>query len=213
VSECSKGKYPFNIKEEDYTICYEGFCGYGVCNHNNTTTNLKNITNLYDCTYQNNDNNFIVFGKYLQYKYQSKSNEVIRIKPLQDIIYINKINIFTFDLIENIANNSLRHLLSSHELNKNRRNKYLIQWNLLQKNNQQNINNEIKSNELFFVIEPNTFVNDSDNIIKLKISDKNGNVLHNAELYIKAKLMKNDNFDIMLSSLNGNENLFNIKLN
>ena len=217
VSECSKGKYPFNINEEDYKICYEGFCGYGIClpnsNNNKTTTNLKNITNLYDCTYQNNDNNYIVFGKYLQYKYQRKLNEIIKIKPLQDIIYINKINIFTFDLIENIANNSLRHLLSSHELNKNRRNKYLIQWNLLQKNNQQNINNEIKSNELFFVIEPNTFVNDSDNIIKLKISDKNGNVLHNAELYIKAKLMKNDNFDIMLSSLNGNENLFSIKLN
>ena len=216
VSECSMGKYPFNIKEEDYTVCYEGFCGHGVCspkgNINKTTTNLISITNLYDCTYQNNDNNYIVFGKYLQYKYQRKSNEIIKIKPLQNIIYINKKNIFTFELIENKANNSLRNLLSSHELNKNRRMKYLIQWNLLQSNKTLIKNTKIKSNELFFVIEPNTFVNDFDNIIKLKISDKNGNVLHNAELYIKAKLMKNDNFDIILSSLNENENLFSVKL-
>ena len=216
VSECSKGKYPFNIKEEDYTICYEGFCGYGVCssngNHNNTTTNLKNITNLYDCTYQNNDNNFIVFGKYLQYKYQNKLNEIIKIKPLQDIIYINKKNIFTFELIENKVNNSLRHLLNAHELNKNRRIKYLINWNLLQKNIGQNKNIETRSNELFFVIEPNTFIEGSDNIIQLTISDKDRKSLVNTQLYIKTKSMKNDIFDILISSLNEKENLFSVKL-
>ena len=216
VSECSKGKYPFNIKEEDYTICYEGFCGYGICspndNNNKTTTSSININNLYNCEYQNNENNFIVFGKYLQYKYLKKSNEGIKIKPLQDIIYINKKNIFTFELIGNKFNNSLPNLLNAHELNKNRRIKYLINWNLVQNNITQSKKKEIGSNELFFVVEPNTFIDDSDNIIKLTISDRNRKILYNTELYIKTKLMKNDSFDIVISSLNERNKLFSVKL-
>ena len=57
MSQCSKGEYPYYIKEDNYSLCYQGFCVYGTCllnesNYKNDQKNI-NINNLYSCQCNN----------------------------------------------------------------------------------------------------------------------------------------------------------------
>ena len=198
VSQCSKGEYPYYIKEDNYSLCYQGFCGYGTCllNESNYKNDQKtiNINNLYSCQCNNKQ----IFGKYCQFKNVIQKNNIIQIKPLQDIIYVNKKNIFFFELINNNTINSLRKLSINHTQYITRRFQYYITWELNQKNCNKNLYKEIISNELYFIIEPDTFLDDCDNIIQLNISDENNKILASARLYVRTKTIKKDNFNLSL---------------
>ena len=207
VSQCSKGKYPFYIKEDNYSLCYQGFCGYGICllNESNYKTSQDIINNLYSCNCQ--DEYDSIYGKYCQYKFVKNSNDFIsniniKIKPLQDTIYVNKINIFTFEYNEEEINTSFRLLSINHTQYIIRRFQFYIEWKLIQNKCPKNQIKEIFSNELYFIVEPETFIDDCENIIQVTISDKNHKILNSTQLYIKTKSMKKENYYINLA-LNG----------
>ena len=209
VSECSINKYPFYIEEENYSMCYEGFCGYGQLNKYNYKNDQKliKINNLYSCNCTEQFN----FGKLCQYKYipgdQPNYDNIIEIKPLQDIVYINKMNVFTFEFIENKKKNSLRYLEVNHTQYVKRRFKIYIEWKL---------NDVITSTDYYFIIEPVKFI-EGENTIKLKIFDENKNIIAINKLRIITKLLKINNFhlsvnnDTVQKSLN-NENLYHIEI-
>ena len=207
VSECAKDAYPFFIKEDNYSICFEGFCGYGEINKKNYKNEQKDvkINNLYSC----NCLNKYTFGKLCQYQIFDKksNNDIVKIEPLQEIIYTNKTNIFYFEFKNKNSNiKSLRYLEIDHNQYLKRRLDYIIEWKLIQ-NNCKKINNQnITSNDYYFIIEPGTFIDDCDKTIQLKISDKNKKIIAISNLGIKTKSLKSQNFNLILSK---NEILFN----
>ena len=210
VSQCSTKKYPFYIEEENYSICYEGFCGYGQLNKYSYKNEQKSIiNNLYSCNCIDQFN----FGKLCQYKYipgDQPNKDIIEIRPLQDIVYTNKKNIFTFEFKENKNNNFLRYLEVNHTQYLKRRFKIFSEWTL---------NKVVASTDYYFIIEPGDLLDDYENIIKLKIYDENKNVIAINKLSIITKSIKSKNFYLTIlknntfqNSLN-NKNIYQIKLN
>ena len=201
VSECPTGNYPFYFKEDDYSLCYQGFCGYGKCLLNNSNYKIlqkeSKINNLYSCTCED----ISTFGKLCQYKYKIKNqsnNNILLIKPLQDIVYSNKKNIFTFEYKNNI--NLLRNLLIEHNQFIIRRFEFFVEWNLIQNNCPGNQNKEIISNEIYFILEPGMIIDNCDNIIQLNILDGNKKIISSSQLSIISKSIKKDNFGLTISS-------------
>ena len=213
--KCSIGNYPFYFKEYNYSICYEGFCGYG---HLLINDNLKvepktsSINKLYSCKCEDNN---MTYGKFCQYKKIDSDkkfyNDITIIKPLQEVVYIHKKNIFTFEFINEQNIKSLRKLLIEHKQFIKRRYEYFIEWNLIQ-NNCPNIRKKnIKSNELYFIIEPGSFIDECENKIQLKITDEKNEIITINELLIKIKSLNKNNFNLniatntlFLNSLNNN---------
>ena len=206
VENCTGEIYPINTEKNNYSVCYECFCGNGNCLLNrNIKANNSEITDKYSCTCEDK----LTFGKYCQYK-KKKSNYLdknfadnLEIKPLQDAVYANKRNIFTveFDRNENI--NSLRKLLIKHEQFLSRRFEYFIQWKLIQENCRGSQNEDLTSSELFFVIEPGTFIDECENIIELSITNKKKSQLALAQLIVKTKSSNRNNFNINTTANGG----------
>lgn len=204
VSECSSGYYPYYIQSGNYSLCYEGFCGFGICslNESNYKDNKSNIylNNLYYCDCQNEN----VFGKYCQYKrIKFYENDIAQIKPLQDIVYANKKNIYTVEFIDNENKNSnfLRQLSTNHSQNINRRIKYYVRWTLFQINCAKYQNQDIiASTDLYFIIDPDILTDDCENIIHLLMTDENNYILANNRLDVKTKSLKPEKFYLVIST-------------
>lgn len=207
VDDCSGAKYPIDVKKDDYSICYECFCGYGNCLINkNTNIELKNteIKDLYYCKCDEE-----TYGKYCQYKKIKGNDKILKqsafdnleIKPLQDVVYTNKKNIFTVDIIKN--KNSLRNLfIIEHKQYLKRRFEYFIEWKLIQYNCPGRQDEDIISNDLYFVIEPGVFIDDCENIIQLNITSNNNELLSLNKLIVRTKSTDSHDFNINIT-LNG----------
>ena len=194
---CLRGQYPFLVEEDNYSICYECFCGFGNCliNTNNKEKNSK-LIDLYSCDCDNE----LIYGIFCQYKYNSlKKNdpEILKIKPLQDVVYTNKNNIFSFEYNKNKNINSLRNLLIEHDQFTKRRFEYNIEWKLIQNNCPENKNIDIKSNELFFIIESGTFKDNCENIIQLNINNNKDKSTISKQLIVKTKSIEINSFNII----------------
>ena len=204
VSQCLSGNYPYYIQEEGYSLCYNGFCGLGVCqlNESNYKVNQSNINlnNLYFCNCQTES----VYGKYCQYEniknFINQGEETILIKPLQDIAYSNRRNVFTFEFIDDRKKNYLRELSIDHSLNINRRIQYIINWKLYQKNCIKNQNKNITSNDFYFILDPDSFVDDCDNNIDLIIYDIKNQKIAGNTLYVKTKSLNPEDFFLKVTT-------------
>ena len=208
VDDCSGAKYPIDVKKDDYSICYECFCGYGNCSINkNTNIELKSteIKDLYYCKCDDEE----TYGKYCQYKKIKGNDKILKqnvfdyleIKPLQEVVYTNKKNIFTVDIIKN--KNSLRNLfIIEHQQYLKRRFEYFIEWKLIQYNCPRRLDEDIISNDLYFVIEPGVFIDNCENIIQLNITSNNNELLSLNKLIVRTKSTDSHDFNINIS-LNG----------
>ena len=193
---CHDGEYQYYLENKNSTFCFNCFCGYGNCLSNENSLLYNNFNNPYNCECKNRlFDEYLVFGQFCQYKYYINKNNFINIKPLQESIYINKRNIFTFELM-NDKNNNLRFLLNRHEQNINRRIKYRIKWML-------NDDPETEQNDLFYIINPGILRNEYNNTLKLTIFDLNNNIISEKELYIKAISANINNYDIRIDGIRG----------
>lgn len=207
LENCLDGEYSYYIENKNKSFCFDCFCGYGNCipyyyYSYNDNEDYLNDGKLYHCDCNNNikNDNELIFGKYCQYKILNKNlkrYDKIYIKPLQDSVYINKINIFTFEFSDEKdidSFNSLRKLLTNHEENKKRRIKYKFKWILNEEKN-------TEQNDLYFILEPGLLNNANDNKIRFTISNVNdNNIISEKELYIKTESININDFNIQLKN-------------
>ena len=138
--------------------------------------------------------NKYTFWKLCHYQYifdKKSNNDIVKIEHLQEIIYINKINIFSFEFKnKNSYIKSLSYLEIEHNQYLKRRLDFIIEWKLIQ-NNCIKFNNRETSNDYYFIIEPETFIDDCNNkTIQLKIYDTNKKIIAISNLEIKTKSLK-----------------------